>query len=304
MSENTKFIIILSAALYCLAQEENNDWKIYIIILGGGMKKDLLSIVAIAKNKGEYIQEWLEYHKYIGVDRIYLYDNESDDNLKDKIKKYIIDGYVIYRWFPGKGMQFKAYNNALLKYRNKTKYMAFIDCDEFLKTKNNEKIGELIDFLIKKQKNAFIGGLAINWCMFGSSHHDTKPDGLVIENYLYHAKRNGQGNNCVKSIVNPRTVLLFRHPHFPIFIPCFYKVDESGQKVLGWSNSNCKNDFIQINHYFTKSKEEWLKRRVLGKADHKNNEKRTLEEFYLHDNNDVFDDSMLFYANIIKKNLF
>lgn len=37
-----------------------------------------------------------------------------------------------------------------------------------------------------------------------------------------------------------------------------------------------------INHYFCKSKEEWIVRRALGKADQIGNE-RTLSEFYTYD---------------------
>jgi hypothetical protein len=61
---------------------------------------------------------------------------------------------------------------------------------------------------------------------------------------------------------------------------------------------------IRINHYFTKSKEEWIERRSRGKADTTDrNEKRSLDEFYEHDHNDIYDPIMLPYVKIIKKSV-
>ena len=48
--------------------------------------KDKLAIVAIAKNESDYIREWVAYHKVIGVERIYLYDNDSTDGTKEEIQ--------------------------------------------------------------------------------------------------------------------------------------------------------------------------------------------------------------------------
>ena len=58
---------------------------------------------------------------------------------------------------------------------------------------------------------------------------------------------------------------------------------------------------IRINHYFTKSYDEWMIRRSRPKADYKDvNAKRTIEEFYEHDNNDIYDDGMLEYSIKLK----
>ena len=35
-----------------------------------------VSIVAIAKNEGIYFKEWIEYHKLIGIEHFYIYNNE------------------------------------------------------------------------------------------------------------------------------------------------------------------------------------------------------------------------------------
>jgi hypothetical protein len=42
-----------------------------------------LAVCAIAKNEGAYFKEWLEYHRLVGVEKFYIYDNESDDDTKE-----------------------------------------------------------------------------------------------------------------------------------------------------------------------------------------------------------------------------
>lgn len=51
-----------------------------------------IAIVAIAKNEGLYLKEWIEYHLLVGIKKIYFYDNESEDNTKDILEPYIVGG--------------------------------------------------------------------------------------------------------------------------------------------------------------------------------------------------------------------
>ncbi len=91
-----------------------------------------LAIVAILKNEGPYLKEWLDYHLLAGVDHFYLYDNESPDNQAEVAKPYVEAGLVDYFPLPGKSMQFVAYNDAVKRFKFQCRYMAFIDGDEFI----------------------------------------------------------------------------------------------------------------------------------------------------------------------------
>lgn len=42
-----------------------------------------LSICAVIKNEGPYLEEWIEFHRIQGVEHFYLYDNGSADQTKD-----------------------------------------------------------------------------------------------------------------------------------------------------------------------------------------------------------------------------
>ncbi|MDR0319707.1 MAG: glycosyltransferase family 92 protein [Rickettsiales bacterium] len=91
-----------------------------------------LSILAIAKNEGPYFREWIEFHKMMGVEKFYIYDNESTDDTKEILAPYIKSGLVEYTWWPGIKQQTKAYKDAIAKYKFDTQWLAIIDLDEFL----------------------------------------------------------------------------------------------------------------------------------------------------------------------------
>ena len=212
-----------------------------------------LSIVAIIKNEGQYIEEWVRYHIVAGVQKFYLYNNDSSDNTEEVLKKYIDAGYVDLIPFPGVAMQLLAYNDAIYRFKHKTRYMAIIDADEFLYSCNKRmSVRDEVADIFSSFPQA--GGIAVNWRMFGSSGLLKKPiRGGVLDNFLYRAKEDGKGNNCIKTIVNPRRVYKYEHVHFPTYLMGFYSVDENGNKVNGWSNEITEINKIRINHYFTKS---------------------------------------------------
>lgn len=255
------------------------------------------SIVAIMKNEAPYVEEWIRYHLLAGADHFYIYDNGSTDGMEDILAPYVKKGVVTYRYFPGIAQQLPAYNDALQNYRNKSRYIAFIDTDEFLfPVIPGTTLPQITKEILSLNPQA--GGIAVNWRMFGSSHLEKKPEGGVLKNFLWRADEDGKGNDCIKTIVDPRKVAFFDHVHYPRYCLGWYSVDEKGQKVEGWSHPMGKLDRIRINHYFTKSKEEWIIRRSLGRADSADRSTdRTIQEFYEHDNNDIFDDSALRYAN-------
>ena len=255
------------------------------------------AIVAIIKNEGDYIEEWVKYHRLIGVDHIYLYNNGSTDDTKTILEPYVHENFVTLIDFPGVGRQLPAYNDALKNYGKLCKYMAFIDADEFLYPIERKSVTEVLDEIIAKNTHA--GGVAVNWRIYGSSGHVTKPNGGVLSNFLWRAKEDGTGNRCIKTIVQPQYVYTYAHVHYPTYLIGRYSIDENGERVDGWNHKMLEIKKIRINHYYTKSKEEWIKRRSMGKADSNNPEanKRTLDEFYQHDNNDIYDESMLYYVN-------
>ena len=193
-------------------------------------------------------------------------------------------------------MQYDAYNDALNRYGKNYKYMAFLDLDEFIYCQADFR--QLLD---KTFEENHVGGLGINWRIFGSANHKSRPDGLVLENYLYRAEDNFKKNLHIKSVIKAYTVIGFCDPHAPVYMPGYYSVSADGEKLKGSFSKRVSIEKIAINHYFTKSYDEFVTKRNRGKADQV--KMRPMSDFEEHDKNEVYDDGMLKYINTLKTNI-
>lgn len=228
---------------------------------------DYISIACIAKNEGPYLREWLEYHRLIGVQRFYFYDNESTDNTKEILKPYIDKNIVIYHYVKGKCMQHPCYRDAFSRYKNNTRWMAVIDLDEFIVPTTNNDLASLLKEYEKYP------ALAANWLMFDSNGYIDPPENkLVIEAYTRTSKHPNQwkSNFYVKSIVNPKQVCYANNPHFFLYKNFKTAVTENFIKIAHRPYQFSKEysiEKIRINHYYTKSLREYEKRVQKGYPD-------------------------------------
>ena len=244
-----------------------------------------LSIAATVKNEAPYIAEWIEYHKLVGVEKFYIYDNESDDNLTDVLKPYIESGDVDYTLWPGQGQQIPIYNDAVRKSRGETKWLAVIDLDEFLVPLQTETVPELL----KEYEDQV--GLVVHWLIYGDNGHATKTDGLVIERFTAHSEPSYEHNRHIKSIVNPREVVE-KPVHEALYRGGVFAVNEDREFGPGATWLPIRQEKIRLHHYFGKSLEEYKAKRSRGLADKKGviySEK----EFILNNRNDIRNDRIM-----------
>ena len=233
-----------------------------------------LAITAIAKNEAPYIREWIEFHRLVGVEKFFIYDNESTDNLKEVLKPYIESGIVEYTYFPGRCRQFPAYRDSIARNANRVKFMAIIDCDEFITPIKHNTIPEFIEYLEQKIKHK-IDAVGINWIMHGYNGHYDKQEGLICENYSK-CDLNKDSNRHIKSIVRLRSVISNTHPHFCIHKLFSKIVNTKGEEMYG-PFTEPHLDEIVIHHYYTKSFEETKSKMQKGFADQTN--KRQISAF-------------------------
>lgn len=262
-------------------------------------KYDLV-LVAALKNEGKYVKEWIEFHKLIGVDKIVLFNNESTDNLRKIIEKYVEQGFVDYFEINGEGVQLEAYQNAIDMYKFDTKWMAFLDLDEFLMPVYEDSIKYFLNELDSNVSQVLLG-----WELFGSSGYIHEPKGLVTENFVKHADKTTIWD--YKPIVNPRAVISVDLPHYLNVIG--KTIDENKKRIYAYPYTFLKNvkpsstNRIRVNHYFTKSKDQYIEKKkrgdglfgVQGGID-----KYTLETFERHDRNEITDYSMQRFVKIMK----
>jgi len=234
------------------------------------IKHNYIALVLIIKDEAKYVCEWIEYHRLIGVEHFYIYDNESSDNLHQILEEYINEGIVTYIYLPGKCMQLPAYNDAITRFKNQNSWMGFVDSDEFIViSKSNSLINFLKDFEAD-------GALGINWIIFDSNGQLNRPHkGFVIDNFTQiYQNDNHPINRHIKTIVQPTRVKYYVSPHFCILKDGAKIVDENHQPIQIPFSAKNNTSKIRINHYFSKSKQELIKKINRGLADKK--EKRIL----------------------------
>ena len=226
-----------------------------------------LAICCIVKNEID-LNEWIEYHLNIGVDKIFIFDNNSDIPIKSNNPKVEVNIYKDYY------KQMQCYADFI---RNFTfdkiyyKWVAFIDCDEFIVCNNDLK-----SFLNQYEN---YGAIAINWQMFGSSWHKIRQNN-ILSNYLFKATSDNPVNKHVKCVVNMQYVIAkpYWNPHNFFYKDSKRAINSKFDIVSdAFSNEVCIDD-IQLNHYYLKSWEDWLMKVERGRADL--NEKRTEKEFF------------------------
>ena len=231
----------------------------------------------IIRDGARYIDEWIAYHLLIGVSHFYIYDNESTDNLKETLEKWINKGVVTYIYFPGECIQMAAYNHAIAHFRNEVKYLAVIDSDEYIGIADKKKtLGEVLEEIetnyeiaIDDHPGGGFGGVAVNWRVYGTSNHKKRQEGLVIENYTWRAEDFSKENILVKTICNPRRVERFSSPHIPIYKEGYCGISENGSWIAGteFHDGMCRK--LRINHYHSKSEEELREKFKRGWPDQK-----------------------------------
>lgn len=102
-------------------------------------KKYHVSLCTIFKDEEPYLKEWIEFHRIIGIDHFYMYNNNSSDDGERVLKPYIDMGIVSLISWPQNQAQLEAYKNGCERARGETEWLGFIDIDEFIipEVKNN-----------------------------------------------------------------------------------------------------------------------------------------------------------------------
>lgn len=212
------------------------------------VKKYKLSICAIfSDDEAPYFKEWIEYHRLVGVEHFYLYDNSSTDRPLHELDQYIQEKLVtiidwpdfgspkddaLYHWV--KNTQATAYRHACLKSAAHSSYwLALIDIDEFLVP---IETNSLLDML-KAHSNA--PGIELLWHTYGTSGISKLPKNTLLIETLHRTflPESSLNRAYYKTILRPE---LYAHSPWP---PHKY-VFQNGKSSIRISKNRAR-----INHY-------------------------------------------------------
>lgn len=250
-----------------------------------------LSICAIFKNEAHCLDEWLTFHEGVGVEHFYLYDDASHDGFRAVLHPWMQRGLVTLRDWADRD-QMSAYNHCLRRCRMQTRWLAFIDLDEFLFSPRH------FDLRTALQQYPDVPALFVYWVLFGSAGHQARPAGPVLESFTRclppgaavrdafdHRSEPGKAEYVTgwardgKSIVNPRLVKKYA-VHKPQMLWSGQTLDENRclprQRV-----DDCALSFetFRINHYWSKSIQDLREKVARGSVCDKRRPPRDLERW-------------------------
>ena len=172
-----------------------------------------LAICTMFKNEGRWLREWIEYHRLVGVEHFYLYDNESTDNSREVLQPYVEQGLVDVilwkniheHWDPRGGSydnyQIKAFNDCISRTVGTVSWLAVIDVDEYL-----VPTGKNLQQILAAAEST-TGSLYLNWAVFGTSFVWELPeDKLLTETMVLRAPDYHPWNKMTKCIHRPEAV--------------------------------------------------------------------------------------------------
>lgn len=245
------------------------------------------SICAIFKDEAENLIEWIEFQKIIGFEHLYLYNNNSSDDYRKILEKYIKDGYVTLIDWPKKYDQMGAYRHCYENYRHETKWLALFDLDEFICPYYKDNINTWL------QPYESFPAISFYWRMFGTSGFLKRNyNKLVIEQFTQAwSELDGIGKVIINTDTKYNIKNIYHHHLFSrislfgfnIIIPM---IDEN--KVFKFYPDIYeppKKNTIQLNHYWSKSYDLYQNKTNRTDVANKNNEliKRKLDFFYSHE---------------------
>jgi Glycosyltransferase family 92 len=243
------FLLNLNYIMKQFLRNLKDEFIYWTTLFKNNKPKYYLSILAPVRFENDYIEEFVAYYLLHGVNHFYFYDNDPAFPLKKILKNYLT--YCTIIEYPGNGIQFEVYSNWLNNFKNESEWVAVFDIDEFILPKSHDY---LIDFVKEFDKKG-ADSIGINWMIFGNSSHKTKPKGLIINNYTF---SEGKQHKNIKSITRTKKIKLLNHPHFAELFWFGKRVNAHFKKLKASSeNHTDTTDIIQLNHYYTKSDEEY-----------------------------------------------
>lgn len=194
---------------YLAESEQLGDGSFVVdsnVLWNGQMEKPLaddegrykVCMMTQEKTFPEYIPEWVSYHRRLGVDHVYIYDNNAARNLSGIFKD--APDIEVIEW-PWERSQLQAQNHFLLSGRFRCQWAVLIDVDEYVMLRPKFPIvGEppLKKYLRLMREVRDYSQVRLTSVALGSSGHIYRPGAPLAETYWHYANIQ---DNLTKPIV-------------------------------------------------------------------------------------------------------
>ncbi|KAK8644161.1 hypothetical protein V6N13_123476 [Hibiscus sabdariffa] len=138
-------------------------------------------VCTMARNQARFLKEWVMYHAEIGVQRWYIYDNNSDDATDQVVESLSDAGYNVSRHiWPWVKTQEGGFSHCAMRARDSCEWVGFIDVDEFFHLPSRLLLHDVIKNITS---NISIGEIRVSCYNFGPSGLKQMPQQGVTVGY-------------------------------------------------------------------------------------------------------------------------
>lgn len=227
------------------------------------------AVILLIKDENRYLKEWLDWHLNLGFEHVYIYDNGGKDRVQDVVDLYAAEmqqKITVIDWTGHHThIQQDAYNHFLLNHKKDVRWGLFIDSDEFLRFTDGQTT-DVNTFLRSYEDYTEVWGYEVEYDANGQETYEDKP---VRERFTRQTDvREGfYWKNFIQ--VNRIDSFLMHYAYY----------DESRHLLFKDEQSN--QDLFVIDHYYTKSWEEW-KKKIMERGGADPNYHKVLREFFFY----------------------
>ena len=212
-----------------------------------------------------YVREFVEFYEKLGVDKIFLYDNNDIDGEKfeEVVNDYIDKGFVeVLNWRGTKKTQFIILDHCYDKNKNNFDWLFFYDIDEYIHLNNFTNIK---DYLSETKFDNCIK-ICLNWVIHTDNNMIYYENRSLHERFPDIEKNAKEKNNGVEH--RAKCILRGHYQNdnisaWKLLSKKYNACDGYGKDAKLINRAYMKNtDFenYYIDHYFSKSLEEFVKK--------------------------------------------
>lgn len=210
---------------------------------GGGKKYELCACTMVW-NHASSLREWIKYHAWLGIQRWFIYDNNSDDGIKEVIQGLEEENYNVSRHtWPWIKTQEAGFSHCTLRAKDECNWVAFMDVDEFFyfpaPTHHHRNMGfpgqnSLRSLVTRYSNSTTIAEIRTVCHSFGPSGLSSPPSQGVTVGYTCRLQSPERHKSIIRPDVLDTTLLNVVH-HFRL--------------KKGFRYSNVPQSTAVINHY-------------------------------------------------------
>lgn len=176
-------------------------------------KAHSMCVCTMLRNQARFLREWIIYHSHIGVERWFIYDNNSDDGIEQVLGTMDPSTHNVTRHlWPWTKSQEAGFAHCALRARESCEWVGFIDVDEFLHFPGNQTT--LPDILRSYSNRPRVGELRTACHSFGPSGRTRIPKQGVTTGYTCRLAAPERHKSIVRpDALNPSLVNVVHHFH-------------------------------------------------------------------------------------------